>query len=210
MRAQGMTHKVTVRTLNVLVMIATVGASAASAVDFENPPEEPAAASLAAELASGPDFHVSEPVQSDGLMRHYVLVSRFGDFAAYGRTALAIRVREVLALSRIAKTTDVDVVAKAVSGRVRGDAKTFAQAAGNPVKTVVGIPKGVSHLFNGYKAQASEVSQQVRQHGGAGEISHGARDAKADAARYADRYLRSVGGRAAVLSTAGCRSLYEQ
>jgi hypothetical protein len=171
------------------VMIAIVGASRAAAVDFEIPPEEPAAASLAAELAAGPDFHVSEPVLSDGLMHHYVLVSRFGDFPAYGRTALGIRVREVIALNRIAKTTDIDVIAKTVSGRVRGDAKTIAQAAGNPVKTVVGIPKGVSHLFNGYKAQANELSQKAQQHGGGGEPSHLARDAKADATRYADRYL---------------------
>jgi len=170
-------------------MMAIVGASRADAVDFEIPPEEPAAASLAAELAAGPDFHVSEPVQSDGLMHHYVLVSRFGDFPAYGRTALGIRVREVIALNRIAKTTDVDVVVKSVSGRVRGDAKTIAQAAGSPVKTVVGIPKGVSHLFNGYKAQANELSQKARQHGGGGGPSHIARDAKADATRYADRYL---------------------
>jgi hypothetical protein len=60
--------------------------------------------------SSGPDFHVSEPVKSDGLMHHYVLVSRFGDFPAYVRTALAIRVREVSALKSIAKTSDVDVV----------------------------------------------------------------------------------------------------
>jgi hypothetical protein len=181
--------EIPVRTLNALLMIAIVGGSRANAVDFEMPPEERAAASLTAELASGPDFHVSEPVQSDGLMHHYLLVSRFGDFAAYGRTALAIRVREVFALNRVAKTTDVDVVVKTVTGRVQGDAKTIAQAAGNPVKTVVGIPKGVSHLFKGYKAQANELSKQVQQHGGPGEISHVARDAKADATRYADRYL---------------------
>ncbi len=177
------------RTLNALVLLAIMGGSRANAVDFEIPPEAPAAASLTPELAMGPDFHVSEPVQSDGLMHHYVLVSRFGDFAAYGRTALAIRVQEVVALNRIAKTTDVDVVVKTVTGRVRGDAKTIAQAAGSPVKTVVGIPKGVSHLFNGYKAQANELSQHAQQHAGPGETSHIARDAKADASRYADRYL---------------------
>ena len=178
-----------VRTLIAFIMISLVGASRLHAVDFEKPPEEPAAASLKAELAAGPDFHVSEPVQSDGLMHHYVLVSRFGDFPAYGRTALGIRVREVIALNRIAKTTDVDVIVKSVTGRVRGDAKTIAQVAGSPVKTVVGIPKGVSHLFNGYKAQATELSQKAQQHGEPGEASHVARDAKADAARYADRYL---------------------
>src|SRR5258707_7969514 len=69
---EAMRLNITVRTLNTLVMIAIVGASRADAVDFEIPPEEPAAASLAAELAAGPDFHVSEPVLSYGLMHHYV------------------------------------------------------------------------------------------------------------------------------------------
>ena len=170
-------------------MVAVAIGSSAYAVDFETPPEEPAAASLPAELVSGPDFHISDPVQSDGLMHHYVLVSRFGNFTAYGRTALAVRVREVAALAQLAKTTDVDVVVKTVTGRVQGDVKTITQAAGNPVKTVVGIPKGVSHLFSGYKAQAAELSESVQQHEGSGEQSHVVREVKADATRYADRYL---------------------
>jgi hypothetical protein len=177
------------RTITILMMVAAAIGSSALAVDFETPPEESAAASLPAELISGPDFHVSEPVQSDGLMHHYVLVSRFGEFRAYGRIALAVRVHEVAALTQIAKTTDVDVAVKTVTRRVQDDVKTISQAAGSPVKTVVGIPKGVSHLFNGYKAQATELSQSVQQHEESGEKTHMAKDVKADASRYADRYL---------------------
>jgi hypothetical protein len=170
-------------------LMAVLAAGGAAAVDFELPPDEPAAASLPAELASGTDFHVSEPVQSDGLMHHYVIDSKFGEFQAYGRTVLAVRVRELAALTKISKTTDVDVVVKTVARRVQGDAKTVTQAVGNPVKTVVGIPKGVSHLFNGYKAQASETAESVRHHGESGGGSTVVRDVKSDATRYADRYL---------------------
>src|SRR5258708_25934059 len=159
-------------------MIVTALGSIAFAVDLETPPGESAVASLPAELVSGPDFHISEPVQSDGLMHHYVLVSRFGNFTAYGRTALAVRVREVAALARIAKTTDIDVVVKTVTGRVQGDVKAITQATGNPVKTVVGIPQGVSHLFKGYKAEATELTEKVQQHGEPGQSSHVARDVK--------------------------------
>jgi hypothetical protein len=178
-----------VRTIKAFVMIATAVASSAFAVDFETPPEEPASASLPAELTTGPDFHVSEPVQSDGLMHHYVLVSRFGDFGAYGITALAVRVREIAALTKLSKTTDVDEVVKTVSRRVQGDVKTITQVAGNPIKTVVGIPNGVSHLFHGYKAQASEISERVQQQSHSDASSNGPRDLKADATRYAARYL---------------------
>jgi hypothetical protein len=177
-----------VRVGKVLIMAILVGSSA-QAIDFETPPEEPAAASLPPELAAGPGFHISEPVMADGLMHHYVMVSSFGDFPAYGRVALAVRVRELAALTQISKTTDVDVVVKTVKRRVQGDAKTITQAAGNPVKIVVGIPKGVSHLFGGYKAQASEVSERLEHREASGGTAKVARDVKVDATRYAERYL---------------------
>jgi hypothetical protein len=170
-------------------MIALLAGSSAPAMEFDTPPEEPAAASLPPELAAGADFHVSEPVQADGFMHHYVIVSKFGEFQAYGRTALAVRVREIEALTKIAKTGDVDVAVKTVTRRVQGDVKTMTQVVGDPVKTVVGIPKGVSHLFSGYKAQASEISDSVQHHGESGGSANTAHDVKADATRYADRYL---------------------
>jgi hypothetical protein len=69
-------------------MIVLLLAGGAWATDFETPPEEPAASSLPPELAAGTNFHVKEPVQSDGLMHHYLIESSFGEFAAYdGREA---------------------------------------------------------------------------------------------------------------------------
>lgn len=164
-------------------------AATAWAVDFELPPQEPASASLPADLAAGPDFRVNEPVESDGLMHHYVIESRFGVFPAYGREALRIRLREVAALTQIAKTTDVEVVAKTVEGSVQSQVKTLSQVASHPVSTVVGIPRGVGHLFHGYKAQAGELMDDQKSHDGAKGPSNMAATAKNDAARYADRYL---------------------
>jgi hypothetical protein len=177
------------RQKTILTMLAVLLTAGAMAVDLETPPEESAAASLSADLVSGPNFHISEPVASDGLMHHYVIDSRFGVFPAYGREALKIRAREIAALTQISKTTDVDVITKTVSRRVQTDAKTLTQVATNPVKTVVGIPKGIGHLFNGYKAQASELSERSKKQDGSGSASNIARDAKANATKYADRYL---------------------
>ena len=126
---------------------------------------------------------------ADGLMHHYVVDSHFGVFPAYGREALKIRVREVAALTQIAKTSDVDVVTSTVSRRVKSDAKTLTQVATNPVKTVVGIPKGIGHLFSGYKAQANELSDSAKKQGGSSGTSNVAQDAKSNATKYADRYL---------------------
>ena len=172
------------------IMIALLLAGGAWATDFETPPDEPAASSLPPELAAGTNFHVKEPVQSDGLMHHYLIESSFGEFAAYGQEALKVRVKEVAALTELSKRTDIGVVARTVEKRVENDAKTVRQVVTNPVGTITGIPKGIGHLFNGYKAEAGEYSEEAKKatsesHGG-GEVVH---NAKADATRYADRYL---------------------
>jgi hypothetical protein len=177
-----MNHKKT------LIMLAAFSAVAAWAADFETPPAESAATSLTPDMVSGPNFHIVEPVAVDGLMHHYVIESHFGTFAAYGQAALKIRLREVAALTQISKTTDIDVISKSVSRHVETDAKTMGRVVTNPVGTVTGIPKGIGHLFSGYKAQANELKEKSKSHGtnGSSSIAH---DATANAKRYADRYL---------------------
>ena len=64
-----------------------------AAEEFDAPAPEAPAASLSAGQISGPDFHIQDPVSSDGLMHYYVVESRFGNFEAYGRAALEVRLR---------------------------------------------------------------------------------------------------------------------
>src|SRR5205807_1381546 len=174
---------------------AVLGAAllSAAAVDFEIPADEPPEASLTPTQIAGESFHIQNPVHSDGLMHHYVVESRFGLFTAYGRDALAVRLREVAALATIAKTSDTEVVLKSVSRGIEEDARSVVQVALNPVGTVIGIPKGIAHLFSGYKAEAGEIAAQVRQtsKGGDSHKKEGGRAAQAEhaARQYADRYL---------------------
>ncbi|HMK85012.1 MAG TPA: PQQ-dependent dehydrogenase, methanol/ethanol family [Steroidobacteraceae bacterium] len=177
------------RSANVLAIALILTSAFARAGDFETPPAESAAASLSAQLVSGPDFHVLEPVESDGLMHHYLLESRFGDFSAYGQEALKVRVREVAALTEISKQSDTGVIAKTVEQHVRSDAKTVTQVVTNPIGVVGGIPRGISHLFSGAKAQAGEFQESVEHSEGSHGNSSIVTSAKADARKYADRYL---------------------
>src|SRR5437588_117770 len=158
----------------------------AAAVDFEIPADEPPEASLTPTQIAGESFHVQNPVHSDGLMHHYVVESRFGLFTAYGRDALAVRLREVAALATIAKTSDTEVVLKSVSRGIEEDARSVVQVALNPVGTVIGIPKGIAHLFSGYKAEAGEIAAQVRQtsKGGDSHKTEGGRAAQAALAGF--------------------------
>ena len=172
------------------IIVAVLIAGSAWAVAFDTPPEEPASASLPPELATGPNFHVKDPVQSDGLMHHYVIESSFGEYPAYGQDALKIRVREMAALTELSKKTDIGVVTKTVEQSVENQAKTVRKVVTNPIGTITGIPKGIGHLFSGYKAEAGEAADQAKKDtSGSNSGSNVVHNAKADATRYADRYL---------------------
>jgi len=180
------------------VLVLPCSAWTATPEGFETPPDEEPSASLTASQVSGESFHIAAPVHSDGLMHHYVVDSRFGVFPAYGRDALVVRLREVAALTKIAKTSDVEVALKSVGRGLKDNASAAVELAKNPVGTVLGIPKGIGHLFTGYRAQAQEVSKEVSK-----EVSHQtshSSDAQSpsrsvthemttDAKRYAARYF---------------------
>jgi hypothetical protein len=129
--------------------------------DFETPPDEAPDSSLSAGEVSGSGFHIRNPVRNDGLMHRYIVESRFGDFPAYGHAALTTRLREVAALQAIANTKDSDVVLKAVGRDAKENVDTVVRVVTNPAKTVAGIPKGISHLFSGYRAEAQETDEKA-------------------------------------------------
>jgi hypothetical protein len=175
-----------------LLAAAIAGQASAAPGDFETPADEPPAASLAPAQVAGENFHIQDPVQSDGLMHHYVVETRFGTFDAYGRDALTVRLREVAALTTLSKTSETNVVLQSAVRGVADQAKSMLRVAKNPVGTVLGIPKGVKHLLGGAQAQAQEVTAEVHQ-GGSGSpgslAGKAASQAPAMARRYADRYL---------------------
>lgn len=132
-----------------------------AAGDFERPADEPPGASLAAAQVSGPNFHVENPVHSDGLMRRYVVDSHFGVFDAYGIDALNTRLREVAALTTLDNTSDGQVVVESVVRGLRGQAHTVVRVATHPVGTLLGIPRGIGHLLGGYRAEAQQVATSI-------------------------------------------------
>ena len=161
---------------------------------FEAPPDFAPAAALPAAMASGTDFHVVDPVHSDGLMHHYVIDSKFGEYEAYGRIALANRIHEVAALTELAKTTTVEVVAGGVGRGVQSQLDTAVGVVEHPVKTVTGLPKGIAHLFHGYVDQAKEATAGAKKStesgSGSGDSTSAAAAKSGTAVKnYANRYL---------------------
>lgn len=137
------------------------GSRVVAAAGFETPADEPPGASLAAAQISGPDFHIQDPVHSDGLMHRYVIDSHFGVFDAYGIDALNTRLREIAALTTLEKTSAGQVVVESALRGLREQAQSVIHVATQPIGTVFGIPKGIGHLLGGYRAQAQEVTTGV-------------------------------------------------
>jgi hypothetical protein len=171
--------------------------------DFESPPAEPPAASLVPEQVTGENFHVVDPVQSDGLMHHYVLDSHYGVFPAYGRDALVVRLQEVAALNQIAHTSKANVILASVIRSATPDAPELILLATHPVGSVVGIPAGIVHLLGGYAAETKEfthrsdradtsTSDKATSDKSASDTSTTPKKedkVASDAVRYAQRYL---------------------
>ena len=160
---------------------------------YETPPDEEPGTSLSAAESAGNSFHIEAPVHSDGLMHHYVVVSQFGNFAAYGHDALLERLHEVAALDSIARTSDADVALASVGRALKANAGAVVDLAKNPVGAVTGIPRGVGHLFGGYRARAEELSADVQRHHGDSAAQQSGSSvvsrSGAQAKRYADSYL---------------------
>jgi len=141
----------------IFTLVLSGTAVAAASEDFDVPAEETPAASLTPAQVAGKNFHVRDPVLSDGLMHRYVVESRFGEFEAYGRDELDLRLREIAALTEISDTSQSEVALKAVTRGIEEDVKAVFSVVKDPVGTVLGIPRGIAHLLGGYRARAGEI-----------------------------------------------------
>jgi hypothetical protein len=172
--------------------------AADSPAGFETPPDLSPSALLPASVVSGTDYHIADPVRSDGLMHRYVVDSKFGQFDAYGHLALAVRIHEVAALTELAKTSTIEVAVGGVSRGVESQVDTAVGVVEHPVKTVTGIPRGIAHLFHGVVDEGKEVtasatSSSSSSSGGNGSSSGTAAKSETAVKTYANKYLGMTG-----------------
>ena len=136
---------------------------------------------------------VENPVRSDGLMHRFQLDSKFGKFDAYGRIELELRIREVAALTQLAKISPLEVVAGSVGSGITSQVSTVTDVARRPVATITGIPRGISHLFHGVAAEGKEAVADAKGSSGSAESAAQKRSTvekgEAAAKHYADRYF---------------------
>jgi hypothetical protein len=178
--------------LAAITSLVSITAGGATGGDFDVPADETPGASLTAAQVSGKNFKVRDPVHSDGLMHRYVVETKFGEFEAYGRDELDLRLREIAALNQISETSDSDVAYKAVKRGIEEDVKAVAGIVKDPVGTVLGIPRGIGHLLGGYRARADELTDKKKKpekETAEGTEEKPKSDTKASAKKYVDKYM---------------------
>jgi hypothetical protein len=151
------------------VVFAGVGAASASyAAPFEDPPVEDAASLLGA-LANGPNYSVDAKVQSDGLMRIYLVHSRVGNFEVVGDGLLRQRLRELQALQSLQAMSQskvfLDSLGKAAAAPLKFGADLVSDPAGTMQKTFSGVANMFdrvgSGLANNNRDSRSDVASSV-------------------------------------------------
>ncbi len=133
--------KLSVLPLAVLLLV-SIGAGADPARSAETPPVLAASEVLSADEHRGPHHQVAEDVANDGYMNTYRIVSDFGEFDAYGRTMLTVRLQEIRALAELSELSEskifVDALARAGLSRI----EAIGEFAKRPEETLEGVPDG--------------------------------------------------------------------
>ncbi len=138
--------------------------AAANDSDYETPQELKAADILPAELLEGEHHSVDDRVRSDGYLNYYTITSDYGAFEAISTATLRIRIGEIDALAELddLSRTEVFIKAAAEAGIV-APLKSIKQIATHPIKSVLGIPRGIGRMFRRYTRQAGDAVDSTKE-----------------------------------------------
>jgi len=155
-----MHHRLTVR----LVVVALASATAvhlAAQPPYEGPRAVVVTEVLPAAFVKGPHYEVGPQVKTDGYFDEFAVTSDFGNFEAEGQTLLAVRLREVEALARLADVSKTEVFLSAAGDSVVNVGKGAVNAATDPVGTAKGLGTGIKRFGVNLGRKTQRVAENV-------------------------------------------------
>ena len=117
-----------------------------AAMAFEAPPTARAEAVLGAE-ATGPNYRVDPEVRSDGLLRLFVLRTRYGVFDVDGDDLMRQRINELHALRKLQAMSESDVFLKAAGTAAQAPLVFGQDLIADPKATLEKSMSGVANMF---------------------------------------------------------------
>ena len=118
-----------------------------AALGFEAPPTATAEAVLGAE-ATGPNYRVDPEVRSDGMLRLFVLRTRFGAFDVDGEDLMRERIRELGALRKLQAMSETDVFLNSAGQAAKAPLKFGQDLITDPKATLDKSLSGVANMFD--------------------------------------------------------------
>jgi hypothetical protein len=117
-----------------------------AALAFEAPPTAQAETVLGAE-ATGPNYRIDPEVRSDGLLRLFVLRTRYGAFDVDGEDLMRERIRELQALRKLQAMSESDVFLKAAGAAAQAPLAFGQDLIKDPKATLEKSMSGVGNMF---------------------------------------------------------------
>jgi hypothetical protein len=131
-----------------------------SGADYEIPAPRTVEEAVPAELRSGPQYRIEEPVQHDGYTYTYTVETDYGVFLAHGDAMLRRLRQELTAIADMRKRYAVGVAVESAVKVLIEPIQAVGRLAMEPKKTIVGIPRGAYRLLESTVTGTSHESGQ--------------------------------------------------
>ena len=118
-----------------------------AALAFEAPPAAKAETVLGAK-ATGPNYRVDPEVRSDGMLRLFVLRTRFGVYDVDGEDLMRERIRELGALRKLQAMSETDVFLNSAGAAAKAPLKFGQDLIADPKATLDKSISGVANMFD--------------------------------------------------------------
>jgi hypothetical protein len=97
--------------------------------------------------ASGSNYRIQEPVTTDGLLRIYVIETRYGTFVVHGNALLLQRRKELSALDALEKQSRTEAFGNAMAKVATAPVELAGDLLSNPTGTVKRTVSGIGQVF---------------------------------------------------------------
>ena len=155
------THPSSRRSALALAVVAAAAVHLLAQAPYEGPRTLPVGEILPAAFVKGPHYTVGPKVNTPGYFDEFALTTDYGNFDVEGQTMLAVRLREVEALARLADVSKSEVFLQGAGTAMVNVGKGAVSAATDPVGTAKGVGEGVKRFGVNLGRRTQRVAENV-------------------------------------------------
>ena len=145
----------------VLAAVAAAAVHLLAQGPYEGPRTVAVGEVLPAAFVKGPHYSIGPKVNTPGYFDEFTLTTDYGNLDVEGQTMLAVRLREVEALARLADVSKSEVFLQGAGTAVVNVGKGAVAAATDPVATAKGMGEGIKRFGVNLGRRTQRVAENV-------------------------------------------------